>query len=1223
MTTLEFLRHLRGLKIKIWLEGEKLRFNAPQEAMTSELREELTQRKPEIVRFLRQFSDDFHASMPRIQRAFRDGQIPLSFAQQRLWFLDKLDPGVPTYSVCDAIEINRQIDVEVLRRALNEIVRRHEILRTTFPDIGGVPVQAIAQPASVPLPVVDLTILPEADRMNEAHRLAAEEARLPFDLAKGPLLRVKLVRIHDAHYLWLLSIHHIISDDWSKKLLDRELETLYAAYSQGLPSPLPELPIQWADFAIWQRQWLKGSVLESHVNYWAEQLKGDLPVLALPTDRPRYHPSRGSTGKFTFSRALSTAIRALSDREKVTPFMTLVAGYAALLSRYTGQDEVMIGSSISDRNQVETERLIGFLLNTLVLRVRLAGNPTFRELLAQVREVCLGAHAHQEVPYESLLQRLPVSRDASGSPLFQTMLGLLNTPPVKRNSDAFWGARADWDGIAAESVEDSQGSYVADENNGTTKFDLSINVIEHELGYHGTTEYNTDLFDHEAIARIIERFQIVLASATGNPEQRISELPIMTEAQAKQMLGEWSGCETEPSQVACIHQLFEVQAAQTPDNIALEGGGESVTYAALNARSNQLARLLRQMGAGPEVMVGIFLDRSPEMVAAILATLKAGATYVPLDPSYPKQRLAFMVEDAQVKILLTHQALLPDLPSHSARVVCLDGQWARLAAENSENLSCLASAESQVCLLYTSGSTGRPKGVIVTHGPLVNYTVSAIQQYRMTPKDRVLQFASVSFDASLEEIFTALGHGAAVVLRPDRMLDSISAFLSHCRELRLTTMVLPTAYWHEIVSRLAVEELPATLRLVVIGGERALPNQLAEWQKRIGERVALVNTYGPTEGTIAVTRCQLPGVAAPGSEGREVSLGRPVENTKVYVLDRWMQPAPSGVLGELYVGAQALARGYLNRSDLTAESFVPDPFSHQPGARLYRTGDLVRFLPDGSLEYRGRTDDQIKIRGYRVEPGEIEAALEKHEAVKHAVVLAREDHPGLRQLVAYIVCRAGTAATASDLRAFLRSNLPDYMLPAAFVFLVKLPFTSSGKVDRRALPAPDRTRADLKEELVAPRTPTEEALACIWRAVLKLDRIGIYENFFELGGHSLLATQVVARMSDAMHVDLPLRRLFETPTIAELAATVETLKESGTGKRSRVLSFRRHLDAVAVQYQREEEYERNNSEPAHAIASPVAVDEPGMEQVLAGIEGLTDVEVKALLGEEDEIETGG
>jgi amino acid adenylation domain-containing protein len=1211
MTTLEFLRHLRGLEIKVWLEGEKLRFRAPQDALTPELRGQLAERKPEIIRFLRQFSDDVHATMPSIGRAQRDGHIPLSFAQQRLWFLDQLEPGVPTYSVCDAIEIRRPINVAVLRRALNEIVRRHEVLRTTFSGVGGVPVQVIAPPSEVPLPVIDLTSFPEAERMKEARRIAAEESRLPFDLAKGPLLRVKLLRINETHHVWLLSIHHIISDDWSKKLLDQELETLYAAYSAGLPSPLPELPIQWADFTIWQRNWLQGKVLDAHADYWADQLKGDLPMLELPTDRPRSHSSRGTTGRFTFTRSLSSEIRSLSDREGVTAFMTLVAGYAALLSRYTGQEEIIIGSSISDRNQVETEHLIGFLLNTLALRINLSGNPTFRELLAQVRETCLGAHAHQEVPYEALLQRLHVNRDAGSSPLFQTMLGLLNTPPVKRDTNAFWGDRPDWDGKGLWDDNAPEGIYTADENNGTTKFDLSISVIEHEQGFRGTTEYNTDLFDHETIAKIIERFQIVLHSVTSNPEQRISELPLMTEAQCLQVLDEWSGREIAfPDYAPCVHQLFERQAVRTPNGLALEANGEQMSYADLNARANQLARVLQRLGAGPEVMVGVFLERSPEMVLAILATLKAGATYVPLDPSYPRQRLDFMLEDTKARILITHEAMLPELEQYSFHVVCLERDRASIAAESTDNLPCLASAENQVCVLYTSGSTGRPKGVMLTHGALVNYTLSANRQYEITAADRMLQFSSVSFDAHLEEMYTVLSCGGTVVLRPDRMLDSISAFLAHCEEMKLTSMVLPSAYWHELVARLDVEEMPPTLRLIIIGGERALPEKLATWQKLVGTQARLVNTYGPTEGTIAVTRCELTGLPTIESAGKEVPIGTPIENTKVYVLDRLMQPVPSGVFGELHIGAMALARGYLNRPELTAEKFIPDAFSGRPGARLYKTGDLVRFLPDGTLEYRGRTDHQVKIRGYRVEPAEIELALEKYEAVKDAVVLAREDDPGQRQLVAYIVFQSERAATTSELRTFLRSRLPDYMVPAAFVFLARLPLTASGKIDRRALPAPDRSRADVTEELTAPRTSTEKTLASIWMTVLKLERIGIHENFFDLGGHSLLATQVVARVSDAMHVDVPLRRLFETPTIAELAAIVDRLVESGASEKLRIVSVRQliHTDG-------------SNTDLHYENAIPVP--DASVDQMLAGLEGLTEQEVIALLGEENEIETSG
>jgi amino acid adenylation domain-containing protein len=1212
MTVLEFLSHLRAKDIKLWIEGEKLRFRAPDRVMTPEIRAEIAARKAEILQFLRQFRDEFHDAMPPIRPVSRQQPLPLSFSQQRLWFLDQLDPSVPIYNMYDSAGLWKQINIQALQNSFTELVRRHEILRTTFQSVAGVPVQVIAPPSTFPLPIIDLSSLSAEDQEQETSRLKKEDSRWPFDLAEGPLLAAKLLKYHDEHYLLLLAFHHIVMDDWSRKIFYQEMDALYTAFSRGLPSPLPDLTIQYADFAVWQREWLQGKVLESYLDYWGEQLKGDLPSLDLPTDRPRCQSSRGAEGKFVFSRSLTQSIKEFSDREGVTPFMTLAAVYGMLLFRYTGREDIIIGSPIADRNQPETKDLIGFFLNSLALRMNFSGDPPFRKFLKQVREVCLGAHAHQEVPYEPLLQRLHLTRNLSGSPIFQTMFVLLNTPNVSNSSKGLW--ETEEERFARDGAPPVNGRpFAATRNNGTAKFDLSFVLVEENQVIYGITEYNADFFDHNTIARLVERFEILLESAIKNPEARISELPLMTEAERRKLLAEWSGHEEVFSGGPGVHQLFEAQAERTPDAIAVEFQGERRTYAELNSRANQWARYLQKLGAGPEVMVGIFLERSPEMLAAQLGTLKTGATYVPLDPSYPEKRLALILDDVQVGILVTREFLAAKLPGLAAPIVCIDRELEKIAAESGEKVPCQVSEDGRVCVLYTSGSTGRPKGVMITQRALLNNTMSAIRDYGLVQSDRVLQFASMSFDTSLEEVYPCLARGATLVLRAEEMLDSFSTFLRCCREQKLTLLDLPTAYWHEIVAQLEKEEMPASVRLVILGGEKALPDKVAAWQKLVGERVVLVNTYGPTEGTIVVTRCNLPGIAAAELAGKEVAIGRPIENTKIYVLDPWMQPAPIGIPGELYIGGVALARGYLNRPDLTAERFIADPLSDKPGSRLYRTGDLVRFLPDGNLQYCGRTDHQVKIRGYRIEPGEIEAVLKKHESVKDAVLLVREDHPGIKQLIAYIVLRETAAMVESEVRNFLKPRLPDYMLPSACIFLPMLPLTANGKIDYRALPKPDSSRPHLKGEMARPRTPTEEALLSIWIEILKLDRIGIDENFFDLGGHSLLATQVVSRISDAFQIDMPLRRLFELPTIAELSAAVDQMVQAGSPGKLRIVSIRElMIDSLFPK-----ETQAGNGTVASEFPGEkhMSVAGPDLEHMLAGLEGLSEQEVEALLGE--------
>lgn len=1071
-------------------------------------------------------------TIPRLPRSGEFYTFALSFAQQRLWFLDQLEPGSATYNVPGAIRMDGALDVQALRQALDIMVARHESLRTRFSSVNGLPVQIIVARESVFTPLVDLCVLPEVERENEVRRLIDSAAKLPFDLARGPLMRTTLLRLGEAQHILLLTLHHIITDGWSMGILLQEITALYEALSAGRSLSLPELPIQYADFAVWQGGWLQGEVLESLISYWKQQLNGIPAMLELPADRPRLaiQSDRGAHQSFVLSKGLSEQICALSRREGVTLFMILLAAFQTLLFRYTEQDDIVVGSPIANRGRTQTEQLIGFFVNTLVLRTDMSGNPTFRELLRRVREMALGAYAHQDVPFEKLIEDMQLERSLSHSPLFQVMFVLQNTPKRVLKESAL---TLSW--LKSDS--------------GTAKFDLYLAITECAEGLRGTLTYRTDLFDAATITRMMGHFRVLLEGIVAGPNRPMAMLPLLTEAERQQSVVEWNNTQAEFPDDQCVHQLFEAQAARTPEVIAVVHQGAQLSYAELNRRANQLAHRLQALGVGPEVPVGICIERSLEMIIGLLGILKAGGSYVPLDPAYPQERLAFMLSDADVAVLLTQRQRLDAFPECRAETVCLDTGWESIAHESGQNPISTATAANLAYVIYTSGSTGRAKGVLIDHKALVNYVEAVSLEYEVTAGDRVLQFASISFDAAAEEIFPCLTRGATLVLRTDSMLDSPSDFFRSCEHWGLTVLSLPTAYWHELAAGLAVDNLaiPASLRLVIIGGERALPERVATWQKYAGENTRLVNTYGPTEATVVATLCELAKPAGADDLLREVPIGRPLRNVQTYILDQYLQPVPVGVPGELHIGGAGLARGYLNCPELTAARFIRNPFSEDPQARLYKTGDRVRYLADGYIEYLGRIDQQVKIRGFRIEPGEIEAALTQHPWVRESAVLAREDIPGDKRLVAYVVVNVDTGETRGNLLAeggagewhsFLKVKLPVYMVPSAFVILDALPLTPSGKLDRRALPAPDKTRPELEKAFVAPYTPIQEMLVGIWAEVLKLEKIGIHDNFFELGGHSLLATQVISRVRAAFQMELPLRCLFEAPTVAELAMVV-------------------------------------------------------------------------------------
>ncbi|MDZ7269341.1 MAG: amino acid adenylation domain-containing protein [candidate division KSB1 bacterium] len=1107
MTTIEFLSHLRTRNIQLSVEGDKLRLNAPRGALTEELRAELTRRKAEILAFLQQAAELRPAGQPPLVPISRAGDLPLSFAQQRLWVLDQLDPESPAYNLPLALRLTGALDKTALQHSLDEIFRRHEGLRTTFAGGNVQPRQIIAPPAPVPITEIDLQALRRAEQEKQVVALAEAEALKPFKLSAGPLLRVTLLRLSEREHVLILVMHHIISDAWSLGVLFRELVTLYEAFASGRPSPLPELRIQYADFAHWQRQWLQGEVLETQAAFWRKQLAG-VPVLELPGDfpRPAVQTFNGRRRPFELPHSLTEGLSVLCLEENVTLFMVLLAAFQTLLHRYTGQTDLAVGAPIANRSRVEIEPLIGFFVNTLVYRSDLSGDPTFRELVRRVKEVALNAYSHQDVPFERLVEMLQPERDLSHSPLFQVMFIFQNTP------------------VPATSLAGLQVSPV-DFQAGTAKFDLTLTLFDGQERLRGSLEYNSDLFKAETIERMLHHFLTLLRSLAGDPDQRLSELPLLTASERRKLLVEWNATGRAYSRDRCVHELFEAQAATAPDRTAAVFGQQAISYGELNRRANQLAHHLRALGVGPETLVAVCLERSLEMLIALLAVHKAGGAYVPLDPAFPADRLAYMLEDSQAAVLLTQQSLLETLPHQQAAVLCLEAQARAIAGRPADNPGRLATPQNLAYVIYTSGSTGKPKGVQVQQGAVVNFLESMREAPGMHAGDVLLAVTTLSFDIAGLELFLPLLVGGRVVIASRETASDGTALLQLLTESRATIMQATPATWRMLLAA----GWQGSPNLKILCGGEAMPAELA--QALLPRCAELWNLYGPTETTIWSTLQKVEHVT-----GGFIAIGRPIANTQIYILDAAYNPTPVGIAGELYIGGEGLARGYLNRPALTAEKFVPHPLATQLGERLYRTGDLARYLPDGTIEFIGRIDHQVKIRGFRIELGEIESVLTRHPQIKQAVVIAREDVPGDKRLVAYLVTDKTAAPGVTELRQWLRQSLPDYMLPAAFVFLESFPLTPNGKVNRRALPRPELSDRGRETEYVAPRDAREEKIAALWRELLAHERIGVFDNFFHLGGHSLLATQLVTRLRQVFGVPVPLRRVFEDPTIAGLAA---------------------------------------------------------------------------------------
>jgi amino acid adenylation domain-containing protein len=1039
---------------------------------------------------------DAGTGMPPLVRVPRSGPLPASFSQQRLWFLDRLEPGSIAFNIPRTVRLEGPLDVAALAGALSGIVSRHESLRTTFVEQDGEPWQVIAEAVLLPLAIYDLAGLPAAARQQEARRLGAAEARRPFDLARGPLLRSALLRLGEREHVLLAGMHHIVSDGWSMGIFVRELGELYRGLASGEPAGLPELPIQYADFAAWQRQWLRGEVMEERLAWWTVQLAGTPQVADLPLDRPRppIQSYQGGRAQLAIGPDLEERLEAVTRRLGVTPFMALLAVFATLLRRYGSQDDIVVGTPIANREREELETLIGMFVNTLALRVDLSGDPDFAELARRVREMALGAYTYQDVPFERLVEDLRPERSLSHAPVFQVVLALQNLPEANLDLG---------DVVLSRLPADP----------GTTQVDLGLFLIPSpQGGLLAQMEYASDLFEPGTAERLLGHFHRLLEGVTaeGADGVRISELPLLSGEEREQVVREWNRTAAEiPDEP--VHRTFRQWAERRPDALAVSWSGGRLSYGELAYRADCLARRLRERGVGPETLVALCFERSPELIAAAVAVLEAGGAYLPIDPAQPAERLEWIVRDSAAAFLLTPESL-----------TAMERESPREETDIPADMPADAGPDGLVYVIYTSGSTGMPKGAELRHRGLSSMMAWNRRYHGIGPEDRNTFLAGPGFDASVWELWGALTSGASLHIPPPELIPAPAALLRWMAAEGITVSFLPTPITEAVLAERLSEEL--SLRVLIVAGDRLVRRPAPD------APFALFNLYGPSENTVTATASRV----SPFGD-RAPDIGTPVANTRAYIVDRFLQPVPVGAPGELCLAGEGVARSYRFRPQLTADRFVPDPFGGA-GERLYRTGDLARWRPDGQIEFLGRVDFQVKIRGFRIELGEVETALTRQLGVESAVVLAREDG-GEKRLVAYVVGPAG-GTSAEELRRGLQQTLPEPMLPSAFVFLEAFPLTQHGKVDRRALPAPERAQHGSGAEFVPPRTPLEEEVAQVWRDVLKVDRIGVSDSFWELGGHSLLATRVLSRIEELFEVDLPLRTLFASPSLGEFAAMV-------------------------------------------------------------------------------------
>jgi amino acid adenylation domain-containing protein len=1072
-----------------------------------------------------------------------------------LWFLDQLEPGTAAYNLPRAFRITGPLDVNILTRAFEAVMRRHESLRTVFDSVEGQARQIVLSDVKVQIPIVDLSDIPENDRESEALRIASEEGKKPFDLTEGPLLRILLVRLGAEQSLLVLVLHHIITDGWSIAVLFREVTRCYAALVQGEDADLDELPLQYAEFAQWQREYMSGATLAKQVGYWKNKLAGAQTILDLPTDRPlpTTHSWRGGTEELIFDSDVLAQLKTFAQSEGATLFMVSLAAFQALLRRYTMQDSVLVGTPVACRNEVETEDLIGLFVNTLVFRADFTPDLSLRGLARQIRASALEAYVHQDVPFEKLVEELVPQRSVDTTPLFQVMFTFQNIP-----KQVF-----EIPGLVMKELEFETG---------IAKFDLSVEMFENDE-LHCRFEYNTDLFDQSTIQRMLGHFQNLVHAAIKDPDRPLAQIPLTSTRERRQIVEEWNNTAADYPRDLCIHEAFERQSNLTPGSTALRWQGKKLSYRQINESANRLSHYLTKRGVKPGTLVGVSVEPSPEMVVALLGVLKAGAAYVPLDPAFPIQRLTFMIEDAGLDGVVTHSRIKNELPRELSNVIALDSELELIRNESPRNPAVSVSSDQRAYVIYTSGSTGTPKGVEGTHRAALNRFAWMWRSYPFQAGEVCCQKTNLGFVDSIWEIFGPLLAGVASVMIPPETVRDPAALLNTLARERVTRIVLVPSLLHTLLEHVELDQLVnqtgnlqarvPELKLWSCSGE-VLSRELAQRFRKAFPEATLLNLYGSSEVAADVTWYELSEQEGTGA----VPIGKPISNTQIYVLDEHMNPVPVGVRGQIYAGGDGLAVGYWKRPEMTAERFVPNPLTPEVSARLYRTGDLGRWRGNGELEYLGRVDSQVKLRGMRIELGEIEAVLAGHGRVREAVV-ALQGEGEQQKLAAYVVTKdregegegEGEKLTAGELRRYLRGKLPEHMVPGSYWELGEMPLLPSGKVNRKEL---TRVEAVAMAEVAvsergrwtAPRSEVERQLAEIWQELLEVEQVGIDQNFFELGGHSLLVLQVIARIRRIFEVELPVRSLFEEPTIAGLAGELQKAKALGLKARTPILQRR-------------------------------------------------------------------